>query len=353
MSPTPGYCDDAGMQLGLTLGYWGAQPPTDLVPLVQEAERLGFDAVWTAESWGSDAFTPLAYVAGHTERIRLGTGIVQMSARTPTATAMHAVTLDHLSNGRLILGLGVSGPQVVEGWYGQPSNRPLARTREYVDVLRRAFAREEHLRNDGEFWPLPYTGDGSTGLGKPLKVMTHPLRADLPIFLGAEGPKNVTQTCEIADGWLPLYYSPYRPEVYSEQLAYAPDHFEVVLNISITVTETNSDEDLAAALLPVKGMLSFYVGGMGAKGQNYHTKLMARMGFEEEALRIQDLFLDGHRDEAIAAVPDLFADEISLVGTPDRIRDRLTAFEDSPVTMLNVAPGSTDRLRRVAEIVLG
>ena len=341
------------MQLGLSLGYWGAQPPTDLVPTVQEAERLGYDAAWTAESWGSDAFSPLVYLAAHTKRIRLGTGIVQMAARTPTATAMHAVTLDHLSGGRLVLGLGVSGPQVVEGWYGQPSDRPLARTREYVEVLRRAFQREGHLSFDGEFYQHPYVGEGSTGLGKPLKVMVHPLRAGIPIFIGAEGPRNVAQTATIADGWLPLYYSPYRPEVYSEQLACAPEHFEVVLNISITVTETNSDEDLAAALLPVKGMLGFYVGGMGAKGQNYHTRLMARMGFEEEALRIQDLFLDGHRDEAIAAVPDLFADEISLVGTPDRIRDRLTAFEDSPVTMLNVAPGSTDRLRQVAEIVLG
>ena len=192
------------MQLGLVWGYWGAGPPSDLVSLTQEAERLGFDTVWSAESWGSDAFSPLAYLATHTERIRLGTGIVQMAARTPTATAMHAVTLDHLCDGRLILGLGVSGPQVVEGWYGQPSNRPLARTREYVEVLRRAFAREEHLAYDGEFYQHPYTGEGSQGLGKPLKVMTHPLRADIPIFIGAEGPRNVAQTCAIADGWLPL-----------------------------------------------------------------------------------------------------------------------------------------------------
>ena len=219
------------MQLGLSLGYWGAQPPTEMVPLVLEAERLDYDAVWTAESWGSDAFSPLVFLAAHTERIRLGTGIVQMSARTPTATAMHAVTLDHLSNGRLILGLGVSGPQVVEGWYGQPSNRPLARTREYVEILRRAFQRDDHLSFDGDFYQLPYTGDGSTGLGKPLKVMTHPLRADIPIFIGAEGPRNVTQTAQIADGWLPLYYSPYRQEVYADQLVDRPDHFEVALNL--------------------------------------------------------------------------------------------------------------------------
>ena len=340
------------MKLGLSLGYWGAQPPTDLVPLVQEAERLGYDAVWTAECWGSDAFSPLVYLAAHTERIRLGTGIVQMAARTPTATAMHAVTLDHLSDGRLILGLGVSGPQVVEGWYGQPSNRPLARTREYVEVLRRAFRRDDHLSFDGEFHQHPYTGGGSSGLGKPLKVMTHPLRADIPIFIGAEGPKNVTQTAEIADGWLPLYYSPYRREVYADQLASRPDHFEIALNLAVTVTKDDSADAISAALLPIKAMLGFYIGGMGAKGQNYHTKLMARMGFEAEAHRIQDLFLEGRRDEAVATVPDGFADEISLVGTTERIRERLGAFADSPVTMLNVAPRSTGHLRQVAELIL-
>ena len=340
------------MKLGLSLGYWGAQPPTDLVPLVQEAERLGYDAVWTAECWGSDAFSPLVYLAAHTERIRLGTGIVQMAARTPTATAMHAVTLDHLSDGRLILGLGVSGPQVVEGWYGRPSNRPLARTREYVEVLRRAFRRDDHLSFDGEFHQHPYTGEGSSGLGKPLKVMTHPLRADIPIFIGAEGPKNVTQTAEIADGWLPLYYSPYRQEVYADQLASRPDHFEIALNLAVTVTKDDSADAISAALLPIKAMLGFYIGGMGAKGQNYHTKLMARMGFEAEAHRIQDLFLEGRRDEAVATVPDGFADEISLVGTTERIRERLEAFADSPGTMLNVAPRSTSHLRQVAELIL-
>ena len=340
------------MKLGLSLGYWGAQPPTDLVPLVQEAERLGYDAVWTAECWGSDAFSPLVYLAAHTERIRLGTGIVQMAARTPTATAMHAVTLDHLSDGRLILGLGVSGPQVVEGWYGRPSNRPLARTREYVEVLRRAFRRDDHLSFDGEFHQHPYTGEGSSGLGKPLKVMTHPLRADIPIFIGAEGPKNVTQTAEIADGWLPLYYSPYRQEVYADHLASRPDHFEIALNLAVTVTKDDSADAISAALLPIKAMLGFYIGGMGAKGQNYHTKLMARMGFEAEAHRIQDLFLEGRRDEAVATVPDGFADEISLVGTTERIRERLGAFADSPVTMLNVAPRSTGHLRQGAELIL-
>ena len=341
------------MQLGLSLGYWGARPPTDLVDLVRAAEDLGYDAVWSAESWGSDAFSPLVWLAAHTERIRLGTGIVQMSARTPTATAMHAVTLDHLSNGRLVLGLGVSGPQVVEGWYGQPSNRPLARTREYVEVLRRTFRRDDHLAFEGEFHQHPFTGEGSTGLGRPLKVMVHPLRSDIPIFIGAEGPRNVAQTAAIADGWLPLYYSPYRPEVYADQLADAPPGFEVALNLAVTITDDDRPETIAAALAPVKATLGFYVGGMGAKGQNFHTKLMARMGFPAEADRIQDLFLSGRRDEAVAAVPDRFADEISLVGTPARIRDRLAAFTGSPVTMLNVAPRSTDHLARVADVLLG
>ena len=252
-----------------------------------------------------------------------------------------------------MLGLGVSGPQVVEGWYGQPSQRPLARTREYVEILRRAFRRDEHLAFDGEFHQHPYTGEGSTGLGKPLKVMVHPLRSDIPIFIGAEGPKNVTQTAAIADGWLPLYYSPYRTEVYADQLAGAPPDFEVALNVAVTITTDDRPETIAEALAPVKGMLGFYVGGMGAKGQNFHTKLMARMGFAVEADSIQDLFLEGRRDEAIAAVPDQFADEISLVGTPARIRDRLATFADSPVTMLNVAPRSPDHLARVAEILLG
>ena len=336
------------MQLGLVWGYWGAGPPENLVSLTQEAERLGYDTVWSAESWGSDAFSPLVYLAAHTERIRLGTGIVQMAARTPTATAMHAVTLDHLSDGRLILGLGVSGPQVVEGWYGQPSKRPLARTREYVEVLRSAFARETHLSHDGDFYQHPYTGEGSEGLGKPLKIMTHPLRADIPIFIGAEGPKNVAQTCAIADGWLPLYYSPYRQEVYADDIADRPDGFEIAVYVTLQVTD-----DVEAGLAPVRASIALYIGGMGAKGQNYHTRLMARMGFEEEALRIQDLFLEGRLEEAVAAVPAGFADEISLVGPPERIRDRLQAWEDSPVTMLNVATRSPDDLRQVAEIVLG
>ena len=336
------------MKLGLVFGYWGAAPRPDYVPLAQEAEKLGYDSVWVAESWGNDAFTFGAWVAAHTSTIKIGTGVVQIAARTPTATAMAAVSLDHLSGGRLILGLGVSGPQVVEGWYGRPSNKPLARTREYVEVIRRALRREGPLTNDGEFYPLPYRGDGSVGLGKPLKIMTHPLRADIPIYLGAEGPKNVTQTAEIADGWLPLYYSPFRQEVYADQLAAAKPGFEIAALARVAVTD-----DVSEGLYPVKATLGFYIGGMGAKGQNYHTKLMARMGFEEEAYKIQDLFFEGRRDEAIAAVPEAFADEISLVGPPARIKERLAAWEDSPITTLLVGVSDAEQLRQIRDVVLG
>ena len=336
------------MKLGLVWGYWTAQPPEGVVELTQAAENAGFDSVWTAESWGSDAFTPLTWIAAHTSTIRLGTSVVQMSARTPTATAMHAMTLDHLSGGRMVLGLGVSGPQVVEGWYGQPANKPLARTREYVEIIRRALRREGHLEFHGEFYNHPYTGPESTGLGKPLKIMTHPLRSEIPILLGAEGPKNVTQTAEIADGWFPLYYSPFRQEVYADQIADRKDGFEINPIVTFNVTD-----DVEQALWPVKASLGFYIGGMGAKGQNYHTKLMARMGFEEEAYRIQDLFFEGKRDEAIAAVPDSFADEISLVGPEGRIKARLEEWRKSPITSLLISARSPEALRQAADIVLG
>jgi F420-dependent oxidoreductase-like protein len=321
--------------------------PPHLVSASQEAERLGFDSVWTAEAWGSDAFTPLAYIAAHTERIKLGTSVVQLSARTPTATAMAALTLDHLSGGRVILGLGVSGPQVVEGWYGQPFSKPLARTREYISIIRQVLAREAPVSNDGPHYPLPYEGEGSWGLGKPLRSITHPLRADLPIFMGAEGPKNVALAAEIADGWLPLYYSPFRPEVYAESLAHKRDDFQIAQFVQVNV-----GDDLEQALMPVKMMLGFYIGGMGAKKRNFHMELMGRMGFEAEATKIQELFFEGKRAEAVAAVPDQFADEISLCGPVERIRDRLEAWKETPVTTLLVANPDPDALRTMAELVL-
>ena len=335
------------MKLGLVLGYWGARPPERIAELAQEAEKLGFDSVWSAESWGSDAFSPLVWIAAHTSTIKLGTGVVQISARTPTATAMHALTLDHLSAGRVILGLGVSGPQVVEGWYGQPFGKPLARTREYVEIIRRVLAREGPLEFPGEHYAHPYHGPGSVGLGKPLKSITHPLRADVPIYLGAEGPKNVAMAAEIAQGWLPLYYSPFRPEVYAESLKEAPADFEIAALCNFIITE-----DVDAALMPSKASLGFYIGGMGAEGANFHTNLMARMGYEHEAHEIQRLFLEGKRDEAIATVPSSFADEISLVGPPERIRERLQMWEESAVTTLNVAVQDVDTMRKIAELAL-
>ena len=336
------------LKLGLNWGYWQAQPPNNIVELTQTAEKLGYDTIWTAESWGSDAFSPLAYLAAHTSKVRLGTAVAQLAARPPTTAAMHVMTIDHLSNGRVILGLGVSGPQVVEGWYGQPSRKPLARTREYVEIIRETFRRESHLSYDGQHFQHPYTGDGSEGLGKPLKIMTHPLRSEIPIFIGAEGPKNIRQTVEIADGWLPLYYSPYRPEIYADDIAGAKDGFEICVTTSVKVCD-----DVSEGLWPTRASLGFYIGGMGAKGQNYHTKLMSRMGFEAEALKIQELFLEGKREEAIAVVPEEFADEISIVGPPERIKERLAAWEDSPVTMLTVGARDEAELRQIAELVLG
>ena len=338
----------SSLSIGLQLGYWQAQPPPDLIGLAQAAENAGFDSIWTAEAWGSDAFTPLAWIGAHTSKIRLGTSVVQLSARTPTATAMAALTLDHLSKGRLTLGLGVSGPQVVEGWYGQPFGKPLARTREYIDIIRQVLARERPVKNDGPHYPLPYHGEGSWGLGKPLKSITHPLRNKIPIFMGAEGPKNVALAAEIADGWLPLYYAPTRPEVYADSLRHMKPGFEIAQMAIFNITD-----DVAAGLMPVKMMLGFYIGGMGAKKHNFHMNLMGRMGYEAEATKIQELFLAGKREEAVAAVPDTFADEISLVGPVERIKDRLQAWRESPVTTLLVTAQDKGQLNSLAELVLG
>ena len=336
------------MKFGVGLGYWGAGPPDDIVGFAKEAEELGYDSIWTAEAWGSDAFTPLAWMGAHTSRIKLGTSIVQLSARTPTSCAMHALTLDHLSNGRLILGLGVSGPQVVEGWYGRPFSKPLARTREYIDIIRQVLGRGAPVTNDGPHYPLPYTGEGAWGMGKPLKPITHPLRADLPIYLGAEGPKNVALAAEICDGWLPLWYSPYKPEIYADSLAKAKPGFEVAMHVGIHVTD-----DIDAALEAMKPSFGFYVGGMGARDRNFHKELMARMGYPEEAQRVQDLFFEGKREEAIAAVPTAFLDEISLVGPIERVRDRMQAWEESPVTTIFVAGNDRPQMRSMAEMLMG
>jgi F420-dependent oxidoreductase-like protein len=338
----------AKLKLGAQFGYWAAGPPPNFVEAAREAERLGFDSVWTAEAWGSDAFTALAWLGAHTSRIKLGTSIVQLSGRTPTSTAMHALTLDHLSKGRVILGLGVSGPQVVEGWYGRPFDKPLARTREYIDIIRQVMRRDGPVSSSGPHYPLPYTGPGSWGMGKPLRPITHPLRADLPIYLGAEGPKNVALAAEICDGWLPLWYSPYKPGVYASSLGKAKPGFEIAVTTTIRVAD-----DVGAALDAMKGSYGFYIGGMGAKDRNFHKELMGRFGYEKEAQQIQDLFFAGKRGEAVAAVPRDFVDEINLVGPKARIRERLKAWEDSAVTTLLIPGTDIDQLRVAAELVLG
>jgi F420-dependent oxidoreductase-like protein len=261
---------------------------------------------------------------------------------------MAALTLDHLTNGRMILGLGVSGPQVVEGWYGRPFGKPLSRTREYVDIIRQVLTRQAPVRSDGDHYPMPFTGEGSWGLGKSLKSITHPLRSDLPIFLGAEGPKNVALAAEIADGWLPLYYSPYRQEVYSDQIVNRPAGFEIMQGVTVNICD-----DVEKGLIPVKNSLALYIGGMGAKNRNFHKELMSRMGYEAEAKQIQDLFLAGKKELAFQAVPSSFADEISLVGPIDRIKDRLLAWRESPVTSLLVNNRDLSHMRSVAELVLG
>ena len=335
------------LKLGLQLGYWTArpQPARELVEVATRADDLGFDSVWTGESWSSDAFSPLAAIAAATSRVKLCTGIAQISARTPTAMAMHAMTLDGLSEGRACLGIGVSGPQVVEGWYGRPFSKPLARTREYVQIIRDALAREQPVEAAGPHYPLPYRGEDAMGLGKALKMITHPQRNEIPIFLGAEGPKNVALAVEIADGWVPLYFSPYRPEVYEETLASAKPGFEIAVNVSVSVAD-----DIASALWPIKAALGFYIGGMGAKSKNFHTELMARMGYEEEAFRVQDLFFEGKRDDAIMAVPDAFADEISLVGPKERIAERLDAWRKTPVTTLLIGGQDRETMRVMADL---
>jgi len=331
------------MRLGLMLGYW-MFGPEDRIDLVHEAERLGYDSVWTAEAYGSDAFSVLCWMGARTSRIKLGTSIVQISARTPACTAMTAATIDHLSGGRLILGLGVSGPQVVEGWYGQPFPKPMGRMREYVTLLRLILKREGPVTFAGRHYQLPYKG--GAGLGKPLKLITPPLRAHIPIYLGAEGPQNIKMATEIADGWFPLYYSPYRPEVYADSLRGAPPGFEIACPVTVSV-----NDDLQQALAPIKWMLAFYIGGMGARTRNFHADLVRRMGYPAVADTVQELFFAGRREEAAAAVPDEFADEISLAGPPARIRDRLQAWKETPVTTLIAGTRDIDTLRLLAEAI--
>jgi F420-dependent oxidoreductase-like protein len=345
------------VKLGLQLGYWGAAPPEDAAWMMAAAEDAGFDSVFSAESWGSDAFSPLAWWGSGTSRVRLGTSVVQISARTPVSCAMHALTLDHLTGGRFVLGLGVSGPQVVEGWYGEPFAKPLARTREYISIIRQVLAREAPVRNDGPHYPLPYDGPGAVGLGKPLRAITHPLRADLPILLGAEGRRNVGLAAEIADGWLAVFYSLRLAETYEEWLADGfarpgarrrRDEFEVVANCQIMVTDDRRTElDL------LKPGLAHYIGGMGAPDMNFHADLFSRAGYPDEVARIGELFRSGQRAEAVAAVPDGLVDEVAIVGDADYVRAEVAKREAAGVTTLLVGCRDEAHLKSLSSVLLG
>jgi F420-dependent oxidoreductase-like protein len=339
------------VRLGLQLGY---DDPVSAVALAEEAERLGFDAVWTSEAWGADAVTPLAWIAARTEKICLGTAIMQMPARTPAATAMTAATLDHLSGGRVRLGLGTSGPQVVEGWHGQPWGKPLARTREYVEIVRTALRREA-VEHHGEHYDIPYSGEDASGLGKPLKMILRPLRKEVPIYLAAIGPRNVALAAEIADGWLPIFFSPERfAEVHGPSLEEGfaarggrPEEFDVAPLVPVVLAD---DHEAARDFL--KPMLALYVGGMGARKANFYNRLACRYGYESEAAEIQELYLGGRKNDAAAAVPDALVDEVALVGDRARIADRLEAWRESGATSLNLQARQPEALQVLAELVL-
>lgn len=333
------------MRLGFSIGY--ASPGTNplvLIELAREAEDLGYDSAWASEAWGTDAVTVLSWLAATTSRIKVGSAILQIPARTAANTAMTAATLDLMSGGRFLLGLGTSGPQVVEGWHGQPWGKPLTRTREYVEAVRRALRRET-VELHGSEVVVPYDGPGATGLGKPLKLMMRPLRAEIPIYLAALGPKNVELAFEIADGWLPIFFSPERARATFGFKA--RDDFDVAPSVMVVLTD-----DLAAGRDLVRPMIALYVGGMGALGKNFYNDLACRYGYAADAERIQELYLDGKTGEAVAAVPDRLVDEVALVGSRERIADRLAAWRESGTNTLIVQTRDLAALRAMAELVL-
>jgi len=343
------------MRLGLMTGYSGSriELPMDII---LEADRLGYYAVWTAEAYGSDAVTPLTWIGAKTENIHLGTAIMQMPGRTPANTAMTAMTLDQLSGGRMLLGLGLSGPQVVEGWHGVTYGKPLAKTREYVEIIRKILKREQPLVHDGEYYQIPYQGADATGLGKPLKSILHG-RADMPIYLASIGPKNVTLTAEIADGWLPIFFSPEAYESsYREQIeegfkiagnGKSVANFDIAPTVSVVM-----DEDVEVAWNSIKPMLALYIGGMGAKGKNFYFDLACRYGFEGAAVTIQDAYLAGDKGTAVVSVPNELVDQVALCGPKARIKDRLQLWRDSPITTLNITAFDVETVRTMAELVL-
>ncbi len=339
------------MKLAFNIGYSGAQLAIPL-DLILELERLGFDSVWTAEAYGSDAVTPLAYIAARTERIKLGTAILQVPARTPASCAMTMATLDALSGGRVLVGLGLSGPQVVEGWYGVPYGKPAVRLREYVQILRAIWARVAPVSFQGQEYQLPYTGPGSSGLGKPLKSILH--TRQLPVYLATMGPVNIRTTAELADGWLPIWFSPYRMDLFRPALeegfrraggGKSFKEFDIVPGCTVHVTD-----DLPAAFRAMKPQLALYVGGMGAREKNFHNEMIARYGYADAAARIQELYLAGRKQEAEALVPDELCDELSLCGPEARIRQRYRAWEDAGVTTMMVQSRQMEAFRLMAAI---
>jgi F420-dependent oxidoreductase-like protein len=341
------------VKLGLMLGYSGAQMRLP-VELVQRAEALGFDSVWTAEAYGSDATSPLAYLAAVTKRIRLGTSIMQLAGRTPAMAAMQAATIDALAGGdRFVAGLGVSGPQIVEGWYGQPWGRPYYRIRDYVSIMRKVFEREEGLTHEGVEISLPYTGEGAMGIGKPLKSILH-MNPKIPIWLGTGSESNVKLTAEIADGWFPLAFVPGMMDFYRPWLeegfgraggGKSLSDFEIQPGVSVIVTD-----EIEQALGRMKPGIALYVGGMGHRTKNFHNDMMVRRGFPEAAEKIQELYLAGRKAEAIAAVPDEFCDEGALIGPPQRIRERYKEWESSGATGLTLSCRQDEGLELLAEL---
>jgi len=346
------------MRLGISFGYqdWGKGLP-GAIALAQEADRLGYESGWVAEAYGTDAITPITWLLAHTERLKMGTAIAQLPARAPAMTAMTAATLDMMSDGRFLLGLGASGPQVSEGWYGEVYGKPLGRTREYVEILRKVWAREAPLEHHGEHYDIPYTGPGASGLGKPLKIIVHPRAGGIPIYIASIGPKNVELTAEIADGWLPIFYSPTKSDaVWGESLARGfakagGGKGFADLDVAATVSVLVGD-DVAALRDKVKPMVALYVGGMGAKGKNFYNDLACRYGYEGVAAEIQDLYLSGKKAEAIALVPDDLVDDTCLIGPRERIADRLAAWRESPVSTLVVTAVQPEALQLMAELVL-
>jgi F420-dependent oxidoreductase-like protein len=341
------------MRLGLVTGYSGPRMQST-IDLILEAERLGFDSVWSGEAYGSDVITFLAFVGARTSKIKLGAGIMQMHARTPAMTAMTAMTLDGLTNGRFIIGLGPSNPQVVEGWHGVPYGKPLQRYREYIAILRKILQREAPLEFEGQEYQIPYRGPGATGLGKPLKSILHG-RPDIKIYTASIGPKGIELAAELADGLLPVWMSPdwyqqlYKPHLDAGFAKAGPGKSRENFDLAPFVTCVLGP-DIAKCREPIKANLALYIGGMGARTKNFYNSYVRQFGYEELARRLQDLYLSGRKNEAQAAVPDELVDSVALVGPKERIRDQLARWRSSPINTLLIGTSQPEALRVVAEL---